>query len=459
MTAKYFSTLLGPLSALALGVGLHLSGTPSAIAITLAITLLTAIWWVTEALPIAATSLLPFVLFPATGILTYQEAAQGLGQHIILLLMGGFMIAKGLEKSNLHQRISLSILNKLGGKSARHLILAFMLSAAFLSMWISNTATCLVLMPIALAVLHELNEETLFAPVILAIAFSCNLGGIATLIGTPPNLVFAGIYQLQTGEEFSFLRWMKIGLPVVVIGLPLLALWLSRNLQAIKPVQIEPPGKWSSAEKRVLIVFAIIVALWIFRLEPFGGWSGLLSFAKAGDSTVALLGVLLMFLIPSGTAKDDRLLDINTALAIPWGMLLLFAGGLTIAKAFQISGTAEWIGSNLSTLSSFHPILLIACICIAITFLTEITSNVATTTLLMPILAAAATNANLPIELLMIPAAMSASCAFMLPVATAPNAIAFGSGHVTVKQMAREGIVLNVIMAAVITAVCFVQLT
>ena len=459
MNTRQLATLLGPLSALFLSFGLLLAGIPKPIAITLGITLLTAIWWVTEALPIPATSLVPFVLFPVSGVLTYQQAAMGFGQHIILLLMGGFMIAKGLEKSNLHHRVSLSILSKLSGKSARRLIFGFMLSGAFLSMWISNTATCLVLMPIALAVLRELDEQKLYAPVILAIAFSCNLGGIATLIGTPPNLVFAGIYQQQTGQEFSFLSWIKIGLPVVVIGLPILALWLSRNLDNIKAVHLAPPGFWTTPEKRVLIVFMIIVSLWVFRLEPFGGWSTLLGFAKAGDSTVALLGVVLMFLIPSGKGKGDRLLDMDTALDIPWGMLLLFAGGLTIAKAFQLSGTAEWIGASLSAVSSLHPILLIAAICLSVTFLTEITSNVATTTLLMPILAAAAINASLPIELLMIPAAMSASCAFMLPVATAPNAIAFGSGHVTIKQMAREGVVLNLLMAAVITSVCYLQLT
>ena len=457
MPSKIIAIVAGPIASLIAGLVMANSGMPPAITLTLAITLLTAIWWVTEALPIPVTSIVPFVLFPATGVLTYQEASSGLGQHVILLLMGGFMMAKGVEKANLHHRISLSIIHKLGGRSGRHLLFGFMLSGALLSMWISNTATCLVLMPIALAVIHDLDEPALFLPMVLAVAFSCNLGGMATLIGTPPNLIFASIYQINTGNEFSFGQWITIGLPVVILGLPVMALWLSRKMPRLRHVELPDVGNWTTQEKRVVCVFAVIVALWIFRLEPFGGWSGLLPFSKIGDSTIALFGVVLMFLVPSGTQKGERLLDWDTASDIPWGMLLLFAGGLTIAKAFQVSGTAEWIGNSLSLLTSLPPYLLILCICLSVTFMTEITSNTATTTLLMPILAAAGASADLPIEMLMIPAAISASCAFMLPVATAPNAIAYGTGHVTIKQMAKEGFVLNLLMAAIISILCYLR--
>ena len=459
MANKNIPIFASPLCALVLFFVLRASGIEQSICLTLAITLLTAIWWVTEALPIPATSLVPFVLFPLFGVLTHKEAAAGLGAHVILLLMGGFMIAKGLEKSNLHERMALNILEKVGARGGKGLVFAFMISGALLSMWISNTATCLVLMPIAMAVLSQLNDKRMYLPVILGIAFSCNLGGIATLVGTPPNLIFAGVYEEVAGKEFGFMQWMKIGLPVVMIGLPLMALWLTRNVTRGTPIDLPKQSAWATAEKRVLCIFGVVVGLWVFRLEPFGGWSGWLNINTAGDSTVALLGVVLMFLIPSGSDKGERLLDWKTATDIPWGMLLLFAGGITIAKAFQVSGTAEWIGGSLSATTQMHPFLLILSICLAVTFLTEITSNTATTTLLMPILAAAATSASLPIELMMVPAAMSASCAFMLPVATAPNAIAYGSGHVSMKQMAREGVVLNLIMALVISASCYLVLT
>lgn len=458
MTRKNLILLFGPILAVLTGLFLAQSSFPLPIVLTLSITLLTAIWWVTEALPIPVTSLLPFALFPATGVLTYQEAALGLGQHVILLLMGGFMIAKALEKSNLHARLALGILKRVNGRSGFSMIFSFMLAGALLSMWISNTAACLVLMPIALAVVSRLNEPKLATPVVLAIAFSCNLGGVATLVGTPPNLIFAGIYEQTSGAEFSFLRWMTIGLPIVALGLPIMALWLSRNTSAIGNMQLPASGPWTSAERRVLAVFSLVVMLWVFRLEPFGGWSSAIGFAKAGDSTVAILGVILMFIVPSGGDKEDRLLDWNTALDIPWGMLLLFAGGLTIAKAFQVSGTAELFGNSLTGVMTLPPYLLILSVCLVVSFLTEITSNTATTTLLMPILAAAAAASDIPIEVLMVPAAISASCAFMLPVATAPNAIAFGTGQAAIRTMAKEGFILNIFMAFVTSLVCFLAL-
>ena len=458
ISPKTLAVILVPVLAVITGLILNANGVSLPIVLTLSITLLTAGWWITEALPIPATSLVPFVLFPAAGVLTYQDAALGLGQHVILLLMGGCMIAKGIEKSNLHERIALGILQAVGSGSGFRLVFAFMLSSALLSMWISNTATCLVLMPIALAVLSQINQPRLAIPLVLGVAYACNLGGLGTLVGTPPNLIFAGVYEQISDAEFGFAKWMKIGLPIVVLGLPLIALWLARGIGRLEHIELPKPANWSPPEVRVLLVFAVIVFLWVFRLEPFGGWSSLVGFAKAGDSTVALLGVVLMFLIPSGAKKGDRLLDWESAVDIPWGMLLLFASGLTIAKAFQVSGTAELIGTSLTGVMSLPPYLLILSMCLAVSFLTEITSNTATTTLLMPILAAAASTSNLPIELLMIPAAISASCAFMLPVATAPNAIAYGTGQVSINAMMREGLILNLILAFIVSGVCYFAL-
>ncbi len=444
-----------PLAAALLFLLLRNSGIEYAIAATAAITLLTATWWVTETIPIPATSLIPFFAFPLANVLTHKEAASGLGSPVILLLMGGFMLAKSLEKSGVHKRFALGILNTVGG-SGKRIVFAFMLSAALLSMWISNTATALILMPIALAVLKQVEDQALSVAVVLGLAYSASLGGVATLIGTPPNIIFAGIYSEFTGLEYTFVDWMKTGLPVVLCGLPLMALWLTRNIRWRETLDLPATDPWQVNEIRVLVVFGITIILWVTRAEPFGGWSGLLGTPGAGDATVALAAVVVMFLVPSG--NGDRLLDWKTAADIPWGMLLLFASGITIAKAFSSSGLAELIAQQLAVLAAFPVPLLLLCICLGVTFLTEITSNTATTTLLMPIFAATAIAVGVSPELMMVPAAMSASCAFMLPVATVPNAIAFGTGRVTIREMVQCGFVLNLILAVVIALVCYLTL-
>ena len=455
MKTKAIMLFAAPLAAAALFFLMRYSGIEYAIAITAAITLLTATWWVTETIPIPATSLIPFFAFPLANVLTHREAAAGLGSPVILLLMGGFMLAKSLERSGVHRRFALAILHTVGG-SGKRIVFAFMLTAATLSMWISNTATTLILIPIALAVLKQVEDKALSIAVVLGLAHSASLGGVATLIGTPPNIIFAGIYTEFTGLEFTFLDWMKIGLPVVICGLPLMALWLTRNVTWKETLDLPEADPWQVNEVRVLIVFGITVVLWITRSEPFGGWSGLLGTPGVGDATVALAAVVAMFLLPSG--KGDRLLDWKTASDIPWGMLILFASGITIAKAFSSSGLAELIAQQLAVLAKFPVPLLLLCICLGVTFLTEITSNTATTTLLMPIFAATAIAVGVSPELMMIPAAMSATCAFMLPVATVPNAIVFGTGHVTIREMVQGGFVLNLILAVVITVVCYLAL-
>ena len=448
---------LGPGLAVSLFLAMTMSGVTSTASATAAITLLTAWWWATEALPIPATSLIPFALFPLTGVLNHKAAASGLGSHIILLMLGGFLMAKALEKSGAHQRFAISILSLVGPNSLKRLVAAFMLTGAVLSMWISNTATCLMLMPIVLACLKQVDDPKLATPLILAVAYACSIGGIGTLIGTPPNVIFAGIYEELTGQEYGFLDWMTIGIPIVACLLPICWLWLTRNVSGECHVQLPEQEPWSKDEKRVISVFALIVFLWVFRSQPFGGWTGAFNLSGIGDATVAMLGAILMFVVRS--EKGQGLLDWQTATKIPWGVLLMFAAGITIAKAFFESGLADLIGAGLSGVMTGLPLLVIMLlVCLSITFFTELNSNLATTTLVLPILAAAASNNSIAPELLMIPATISASCAFMLPVATAPNAIAYSTEKFSVKEMMREGLALNLLFAIPISGLCYLLL-
>ncbi|SDZ91625.1 SLC13 family permease [Microbulbifer marinus] len=454
--ARQHFIVLGPILAAAFYLFLSGLGMPYPAAVTSAITLLTVIWWVTEALPIPATSLVPFVLLPLFGVADHKLVASSLGSHVILLLMGAFILSKALEKSGAHERLALYMLKMVGVSSGRRLVLGFMLAAGLLSMWISNTATTLMMLPIALAILSRIDNQRLNIALILGIAYAASLGGVGSPIGTPPNVIFMGIYEEVTGREFSFLGWLQIGVPVVLVTLPIMALWLTRNVRLEK--SIEPPavGAWRTEEIRTLMVFGVAILAWITRNEPFGGWSGWFGIEAAGDSTVALGAVVLMFLVPNG--KGGRLLDWQTAETIPWGMLLLFAGGIAIAKGFAASGLSDMLGNGLSFLTAMPLWLMLVLLCLAVTFLTEITSNTATATLLMPILAVAAESAGFDPMVLMIPAAMCASCAFMLPVATAPNAIAYGTGKVRMQDMVREGAVLSVAASLIIAAMSWILL-
>jgi sodium-dependent dicarboxylate transporter 2/3/5 len=361
-----------------------------------------------------------------------------------------------MEKSGAHRRLALGMVNFFGG-GGRAVVFGLMAAAASLSMWISNTATSLMLLPIALATLENAQDRRLKVALLLGVAYACNVGGIGTPVGTPPNLIFMQVYQDTTGNALSFLDWMKWGIPVVIVFVPLIGLWLTRNLGAGERLELPEVGAWRVEEKRTLMVFGLTAVAWITRNDPFGGWSGWLNLPQANDASVALLAVAALFLTPNG--KGERLLDWDTAVRIPWGILILFSGGICIASAFVSSGISQIIGEALGALAGMPTLLLLAAICLSVTFLTEITSNTATTALLMPVLAAAALGASIDPRLLMIPAAMSASCAFMLPVATGPNAVIFASGHVSIKQMVREGLALNFIGAVVITAVCYVALS
>jgi len=444
--------------ALALYFALALKGWEFAAAATAAITFVCAVWWIFEPIPIPFTSLIPLALFPLLGILTPVQVAQAYGSPLILLLLGGFMISTAMADCGAHRRVALYMVNLFGGGSARGLVLGFMTASAVLSMWISNTATTLMLLPVALAVL-ERAERQLAIPLLLGVAYAASIGGLGTPIGTPPNLIFMQVYADQFGQTPSFPQWMSWGLPVVLIMVPLTGLWLTRGVRLSAKIELPPVGHWVAAEKRVLGLFTLTALAWITRQAPFGGWSGLFGLPGANDASVALLAVIVMALTPCGNDKGDRLLRWETARKIPWGVLILFGGGIAIAGAFMHSGLAGHIASQLGALAKMPVWLMILLICLVVTFVTEVTSNTATASLLMPLLAAVSVSMRLDPFLLMIPAALSASCAFMLPVATAPNAVIYGSGMLTIKAMAREGLVLNLTGAVVISVISYLFFT
>ncbi len=422
------------------------------------LTLLCALWWIFEPIPIPATSMIPLGVFPLLGILDGKQVAQAYGDPLILLLMGGAMLSKAMEKSGAHRRLALLMVNFFGAQDQRRLVFGFMVASAVLSMWVSNTATTLMLLPVAYAVLESNSSASkkLAVPLFLGIAYASSIGGLGTPIGSPPNVVFLKIYAEATGVNIGFGQWMLWALPVVLLMIPLAGLWMTRNLDRGEPLLLPEVGDWRTEEVRVLVLFALTALAWITLREPAGGWSGWLNVPSANYAAVALTSVVLMFVLPNGSG--GKLLDWESASSIHWGVLLLFAGGIAIAKAFAVTGISEAIGQSLSGVTRLSIIGIIAIVALSVTFLTEITSNTATTTLLMPILAAASLGAGFEPAILMLPAALSASCAFMLPVATAPNAIVFGTGKMTVEQMVREGFALNLIGVTVITAVVYLWL-
>ncbi len=424
-------------------------------AFTIGITIICALWWIFEPIPIPVTSLIPLGAFPISGVLSGEQVASAYGNPLILLLMGGAMLSKAMERSGAHKRLAISMIRLFGGDNPKTLVLGFMVASAFLSMWVSNTATTLMLIPVIFAVLEnsnlQKNNSNLAVALLLGVAYAASIGGLGTPIGSPPNVIFLKIYGDTVGAEPSFLQWMLWGLPVVLIMIPISCVWLTRNLPSSGEISIPKTGLWSSYEKRVLVTFAITALLWITLREPFGGWTTWFSLKGANYSSIALLAIVAMFIVPNGA--EGKLLDWKAASDIQWGVLLLFAGGLAIAKSFETTGISFAIGESLSGVTKFSIILVVFITSICVTFLTEITSNTATTALLMPILAATAIGSEIDPMILMLPAALSASCAFMLPVATAPNAIVFGTEKIKVIRMVKEGFVLNLIGILVISSV------
>ena len=430
---------------------------PAPMIVTASTAVLCILWWIFEPIPIPVTSLLPLALMPLFGVLTPAETGAAYGSPLILLLLGGFLLSRGMESTGAHRRVALGVVRLVGSESPRRVVLGFMIAGAALSMWISNTATVLMLLPVALAVLDSAEDKTrLGPPLLLGLAWSCSIGGLGTPIGTPPNLIFMQVYEETTGSALGFARWMSWGLPVVITMIGIAAFWLTRSLPRVLPVTLPEVGAWRSAEKRVLLIFGLTALAWMTRSEPFGGWRELLGVPQANDASVAFLAVVLLFITRDRQGKP--LITWQEAADIPWGVLLLFAGGICLAKAFMSSGLSALAGEALVALAAFPALPMILLVCLAVTFMTEATSNTATTALLMPVLAAAAVAAGLEPTLLMVPAAMSASCAFMLPVATAPNAVIYGTGRIRIATMFREGLVLNFAGAVTITGLMWLLL-
>jgi solute carrier family 13 (sodium-dependent dicarboxylate transporter), member 2/3/5 len=437
---------------------------------TAAAGLLMAIWWITEAVPIPATAVLPMVLFPLMGIVPIGEATAPYANPIIFLFLGGFIIALGMQRWELHRRIALTVVSALGTQPHR-LVLGFMLATAFLSMWVSNTATAVMMMPIGLSVIAlvaprtesgELGQLNFGTSLMLGIAYAASVGGLATLIGTPPNALLAGFMSTAYGIEIGFAQWMMVGLPLTIVALPIVWVMLTR---VVFPIQIKsiPGGRErirgeltklgpiSPAEKRVGLVFTLTAVAWVTRplLDPL--------VPGLNDTSIAIAAALVLFMMPAGgNGNGGRfILDWETAEQLPWGVLLLFGGGLSLANAVTATGLAEWIGMSLSGLVTWPTLLLVLTITLVIIFLTEMTSNTATAAAFLPVLAPLAVALGQNPFLLVVPAALAASCAFMMPVATPPNAIVYGSGYVTIPQMVKAGIGLNLIFAALITLVVY----
>ncbi|MFG6149991.1 SLC13 family permease [Halobacillus sp. B23F22_1] len=448
----------------------------SAVAI-LASTLWIATWWITEAMPIPATSLLPLILFPLTGGLNGGDTASSYGDNTIFLFMGGFLIALSMQKWYLHKRIALVIISWIGTSTER-IVLGFMVATGFLSMWISNTATAMMMVPIGLAVIYQSSEQLKkqgegtvdhssfnFGKVtMLGIAYSASIGGLATLIGTPPNTIFRGVVENQYGIEISFAGWMAFGVPLTIIFMAIAWIYLVKMAYPMKIKEL-PGGKeviskerkalgaMSSEEKVVMTVFTLTAVAWILRsfvLENIN--------ENIDDTIIAMMAALILFLIPSKNKKGDFILDWDTAKGLPWGILLLFGAGLAIASGFEASGLAEWIGTQLTILEGVNFILILAIVTALVIFLTEITSNTATATMMFPIMASLAAAINVHPYSLMIGAGVAASCAFMLPVATPPNAVVFGSGYLRIPDMAKAGIFLNVFAVILVTIAIYFYL-
>lgn len=429
-----------------------------------------AIWWMTEAVPIPVTALLPLVLFPALGVLEMGDAAAPYANEIIFLFMGGFFLAAAMESCGLHRRIALGIIQRVGVSPSR-VVLGFMLATAFLSMWISNTATTAMMLPIGVAVADLFRSDepregfTLGIALMLAMAYGASIGGIATLIGTPPNAIFAAAASELLGVTIGFGEWMLVGVPVTVIMIPLGWLVLVKVMYRPGPLsgeatqilraEVAALGKPSRAERRVAVIFIVTALAWILRAPKQVGdvvIPGLATISPAlRDSTIAMAASLVLFVVARGDGSGRTLLTWQRARTIPWGVLLLFGGGLSLARAMENSGLSQWIGGGVASLGTLNSVLLFGLVAALFVFLTELTSNAATTTMAMPVLVGAAAAMAMPPLPFMIVATLASSMAFMLPVATPPNAIVFGSNYLNISQMARAGLVMNLLAIGVIT--------
>ncbi len=463
--------MIGPLLAAGVLIAPVPAGMPVAAWSVAAVAVLMAVWWSTEALPVAVTALLPLVAFPLLGVSPIKTAAAPFAHPLIFLFLGGFLIALAMQRWNLHRRIALSIAANIGDHPAA-LVGGFMAAAAFLSMWVSNTATTMMLLPVALSVVlvtlpqDDGDDDTRNFAIcmMLGVAYGASIGGLGTLIGSPPNALFAAYMAENHGFEIGFVGWMAVGLPLVAILLPIAWFVLVRLIYPFRlhggaaaevvEGELRGMGSITAPEIRVALIFVGVAVLWISRpwLTGLPGLGGL------SDAGIALMGGLLMFIVPARRMglKGPFLMDWETAMTLPWGVLLLFGGGLSLASAVSATGLAAWIGDALGGLAGWPVVAVVLVIAGVVIFLTELTSNTATAAAFLPVVAALAVQIGHDPVTLALPAALAASCAYMLPVATPPNAIVYSSGHVSVPQMVRAGFVLNLVAMGLIAALALV---
>ena len=458
MKTKNIGLFSGPLSFILIVVFFHPEGLTQEANAILASTLWMAIWWITEAIPISVTALLPIILFPLTGGLELSETTASFGHKYVFLYLGGFIIAIAMQIWNLHKRIALNIISFIGTDVIK-IILGFMVATAFLSMWISNTATAVMMLPIAMAIVDQLkdnpntieNENKIFGKALmLGIAYSASIGGISTLIGTPPNLILAGVVEETFGYEITFATWFKFGFPISLILLFLCWKYLTgiafKFEQKSFPGgqkeirnQLQKLGQITYEEKLVASIFAMTAIAWVTR-----DFILKLIIPVIDDTIIVMISAIIIFLLPNKKGKR-RLINWEEASKLPWGILLLFGGGMALASGFKESGLALWIGTQMTLLDGINLFLLVFILIASVNFLTEITSNLATTAMLLPILYPMAMTIDVHPFILMVSAAVAASCAFMLPVATPPNAVVFGSGYLRIPDMVRIGVWMNIL--------------
>ncbi|MFP3941352.1 MAG: SLC13 family permease [Thermoanaerobaculia bacterium] len=444
---------------------------------TAAVGVLMAVWWMSEAVPIAVTALLPIVLFPLLGVVPVGDATAPYANPLIFLFLGGFLIALGIERWNLHRRIALSVVRAVGTRP-RRIVGGFMLASAFLSMWISNTATAMMMLPIGASVIETVLPAEVSAErasrrgqpfavaLVLAIAYGASIGGMGTIIGSPPNALLVGFLDETQGLEVTFAGWMAAALPLAAVGLAASYLLLVRVIFRVPDTEpertdgsrgggayirdeLQALGPMSPQEQAVAAVFGLTAALWILRPALDGVVPGL------SDTGIALGGAFLLFVLPARWRRGEFLLSWSDARNVPWGVLLLFGGGLSLASAVSETGLAGWIGTRLEGLGALPPILLLAAVVATVILLTELTSNTATTAAFLPVVASVAGALGRDPLLLLVPTTLAASCAFMMPVATPPNAIVYGSGRVTIPQMVRAGVWLNALFVALLTLAAY----
>jgi sodium-dependent dicarboxylate transporter 2/3/5 len=452
LTTRWLAVLAGPVIGAIAAFAASGALEPAAVA-TIGVAVWTAVWWLTEAVEIGFASLVPLAMLPMFGAATTEDVARGVGHDLVLLLLSGFLLSTSLEDVGAHRQLALRVTRAIGGRSGRAVLWGFLVATTFVSMWISNSAATLMMMPVARAVLDAYPDRRLDAPLVLAIAYGASVGGLGTPIGSPPNLVFVEAWARETGEPFGFFAWMRLGIPLVVLLTSALGLWLGRGLAGTPPAEVPDPGPWTSGQRRALSLFAVVAVLWATRTDPWGGWSAWWPFGKTSDASVGLLGVLVLGL--STDREGERLLSWSSVQRIPWGSILLFGSGIALANAMEKSGLSAEVAAGFGSLEGVPVIALIPMVAAGVTLLSEVASNTAAAVLLMPVLAEAARVLETPPGPLMFTGVLAASCGFMLPVATAPNAIAHGTGLVSTRRMALEGLVVDAMGVAAVTVVCW----